>query len=91
MVDFVQAAQERGVPRNIDAERSVLGALMLHAEAITDVSMVVKAEDFYLPAHQAIFRSILEVHDAKSVCDPIAVEEQLLRKSLLVKGQRRTT
>ena len=83
MVDFVQAAQERGVPRNIDAERSVLGALMLHAEAITDVSMVVKAEDFYLPAHQAIFRSILEVHDAKSVCDPIAVEEQLLRKSLL--------
>ncbi|MEZ5962661.1 MAG: replicative DNA helicase [Planctomycetota bacterium] len=82
MVDFVQA-QERGVPRNIDAERSVLGALMLHADALGDVSAILRADDFYLPAHQVIYRSICEVHDARAVADPIAVEEQLSRASML--------
>jgi len=82
MVDFVQA-QERGVPRNVDAERSVLGALMLHADALGDVASILRPEDFYLPAHQIIFRSICEVHDARAVADPIAVEEQLTRTSLL--------
>src|SRR5690606_29214508 len=85
MVDFVQP-QERGVPRNIDAERSVLGALMLHADALGDVSMVLRPEDFYVPAHQVIYRSICEVHDERAVADPIAVEEHLARKSLLAEA-----
>ena len=83
MVDFVQTAQERGVPRNVDAERSVLGALMLHPDSLTDVTLLLKPEDFYVPAHQVIFRSICEVHDEKRAADPIAVEEYLLRKALL--------
>ena len=54
MVDFKQTFDGRGVPQNLEAERSVLGALLLHADAVADVSFL-RPEDFYLPRHQVIF------------------------------------
>ncbi len=83
MVDFSYGPEGRGVPRNIDAERSVLGALLLHSTAVADVSGLVKAEDFYHPPHQVIYQAILDTYDASSHTDLIAVEEHLQRKGQL--------
>jgi replicative DNA helicase len=79
MVDFNSAAEGRGVPRNVEAERSVLGALLLHADAVADVSHVLKPDDFYHPPHQVIYRAILETYDASTHTDVIAVAEALSR------------
>jgi replicative DNA helicase len=81
--DLATTAETRGVPRNVEAERSVLGALMLHADAVSDMHGLLHEEDFYLPQHRLIFRAILETYDTKSVSDPIAVEEQLSRRAEL--------
>ena len=83
MVDFNSAAEGRGVPRNVEAERSVLGALLLHADSIGEISHVIRPEDFYHPPHQLIYRSILDAYDRNQHADPIAVEEDLMKKGKL--------
>jgi replicative DNA helicase len=85
MVDFDASMEGRGVPRNVDAERAVLGALLLHADADTldQVHGKLRAEDFYLAKHRLIFRSILDTYDRASQADPITVAEDLERKGML--------
>jgi len=85
MVDF-QAAEGRGVPRNVEAERSVLGSLLLHADAVVEVSHVLQAEDFYHPPHQLIYRSILDTYEERANTDVISVEEDLSRKGKLAEA-----
>ena len=82
MVDFHSSLEGRGVPRNLEAERSVLGALLLHADAVCDVQFL-RADDFYLPRHQLIYHSILAAFNARNATDPIIVEEELSRQGVL--------
>ena len=49
-------------PHNLDAEQSVLGAMMESKEAIANVIEVVKPDDFYKPAHTEIFETILVLY-----------------------------
>ena len=83
MVDFNFPSEGRGVPRNVEAERAVLGALLLDSQSVGDISQVLKPEDFYLPAHQRIFEAIITSNDKKSHTDPIAIEEELSRRGQL--------
>jgi replicative DNA helicase len=82
MVDFKASFEGRGVPQNLEAERSVLGALLLHADAVCDVQFL-RSEDFYLPRHQLIFQSILASFNSRSATDPLIVEEELSRQGML--------
>ena len=82
MVDLQQNFDGRGVPQNLDAERSVLGALLLHTDAVVDVTFL-KPEDFYLPKHQQVFQAILSTYNARSATDPIVVGEELSRQGKL--------
>ncbi|MCB9876377.1 MAG: replicative DNA helicase [Planctomycetes bacterium] len=82
MVDFKQNFDGRGVPQNLDAERSVLGALLLHPDAVADVTFL-KSEDFYLPRHQVIFTSIVAAYNTRQATDPIIVGEVLSREGRL--------
>jgi replicative DNA helicase len=82
MVDFKQNFDGRGVPQNLDAERSVLGALLLHPDAVVDVTFL-KPDDFYLPKHEQIFTSILSAYNNRHATDPIVVGEELSREGRL--------
>lgn len=82
MVDFTKPFDGRGVPQNLEAERSVLGALLLHSDAVADVTFL-KPEDFYLPRHQVIFESILGAFNSRHATDPIVVGEELSRSGRL--------
>ncbi len=73
----------RGVPRNVEAERSVLGSLLLDPASIGDVSQVVKADDFYMPAHRLVFDALVTTFDERSTSDLILIEEHLSRQGLL--------
>ncbi len=83
MVDFAQASESRGVPRNVEAERSVLGALLLDPGSIADISQSLKSEDFYVPAHKLVYDAILETYDQHSHTDVLTVQENLSRKGSL--------
>ncbi len=64
-------------PKNLDAERSVLAACLLQPDAIDEVSASLAPEDFYLPAHQIIYQSILNLHQQNQAVDAISVSEDL--------------
>jgi replicative DNA helicase len=82
MVDFKKTFDGRGVPQSLEAERSVLGALLLHPDAVADVTFL-KGEDFYLPRHQVIYESILAAANGRRATDPIVVGEELSRRGQL--------
>jgi hypothetical protein len=72
-------------PQNLDAEESVLGAMMLSAAAIAAVteSTTLKAADFYRESHGRVFVAILSIYAKGEPVDAITVVDELDRNSHL--------
>ena len=70
---------ERTPPQDIPAEQSVLGGMLLSKDAIADVVEVVRATDFYKPAHQTVFDVIVDLYGKGEPADPITVSAELTR------------
>lgn len=71
-------------PHNLQAEESVLGALMLSREAIGLVGEAgLGPRDFYNPAHQHIFDAIRSLYSGSSPVDVVTVADELRRHNLL--------
>ncbi|WP_171046684.1 replicative DNA helicase [Pseudarthrobacter sp. NamE5] len=70
-----------GPAQNVEAEQSVLGAMLLSREAISEVSELLTGMDFYRPAHDTIYRTILTMHSKGEPVDPITVMATLTRES----------
>ena len=64
-------------PHSTDAERTVLGALLMDPDAIIKVGDFLKPEDFYDPTYQMIFKSIYDLHQAHEVIDFVTVSNNL--------------
>ena len=78
--DAFQGGFERTPPQDIPAEQSVLGGMLLSKDAIAEVIEVIKAPDFYRPAHEMIFASILELYGRGEPADPVTVAALLTKK-----------
>ncbi|WKK27801.1 replicative DNA helicase (plasmid) [Streptomyces olivoreticuli] len=76
---------ERVPPQDLEAEQSVLGGMLLSKDAIDDVVEVLQASDFYRPAHETVFRAILDVHGKGEPADPITVAAYLTTTGELAK------
>src|SRR5690606_36652214 len=70
-------------PHDIAAEQSVLGGMMLSADTIAEVSRLLKADDFYRPAHQAIYQATLSLFEAGEPADAVTVAAELERRGEL--------
>jgi replicative DNA helicase len=70
-------AQIKLPPKSIEAEQSVLGALLLSSDGWDSVSEEVAAEDFYRPDHRMIFRQIARLAEAAEPVDVITVADKL--------------
>lgn len=70
-------------PQNLEAEESVLGAMMISSTAITAVVELVHEEDFYRDSHREIFNSIVTLFNQGEPADPITVTEHLTGKGKL--------
>ena len=64
-------------PQNLDAEMSVLGAMLLSKDAIADVVEVLQPADFYRPAHQSVYDAILKLYVDGNPADPVTVAHEL--------------
>ncbi|WP_147944551.1 replicative DNA helicase [Microbispora sp. CSR-4] len=70
----------RTLPHNIEAEQSVLGALLIGAaHHIDEVAEILQPRDFYRPAHQIIYGAILNLHGAGEPVDEVTVLAELDR------------
>ena len=70
-------------PHNLQAEESLLGAMLLSKDAISVASEKLVAENFYKPAHGHIYEAITSLNAAGEPADPVTVAEELRRAGLL--------
>jgi replicative DNA helicase len=70
-------------PHNLDAEQSVLGAMLESKEAIANVVEVIDPDDFYKPGHSQIYEIILDLYGRGEPADAITVADELARRGLL--------
>jgi replicative DNA helicase len=70
-------ADARVPPASLDAERAVLGAVLLRNETWRDVVTVVTAEDFYRGAHQVLWRAMAALAADQSPIDPLTLSGAL--------------
>jgi replicative DNA helicase len=70
---------ERTPPHDLAAEQCVLGGMMLSKDAIADVLEVIKAHDYYRPAHQTIHDVILDLYGRGEPADAVTVAAELTR------------
>jgi len=74
---------DRHPPHSIDAEQSVLGALLIDRDAVLEVAEVLRPEDFYRQAHGSIFAAVLELYERREPIDIVTVSETLERMGQL--------
>lgn len=70
-------------PQNLEAEQSVLGAIMLDKNAIIKVADKLFAEDFYDPAHSMIYEAMLALFDKRKAIDVLTLTDYLESKKEL--------
>ena len=79
MAEAVLAAAERTLPHNLDAERSVLGAILVHNDAFNMAAQVIDSGDFYRDAHRRVFDRMVALNERGQAIDFITLKEELSR------------
>ncbi|MBI3866692.1 MAG: replicative DNA helicase [Planctomycetia bacterium] len=75
---------DRAPPQNPDAEKGLLGSILLDNHVLDEVADFLSAEDFYLERHQLIYRTIQRLHDSGTHgFDALTVAEGLTRQNEL--------
>ena len=75
---------QRVPPHNLDAEASLLGAMLLSREAIgIAIERGVRPDEFYKPAHRHIFDAIRSLNTSGEAVDPVTVADTLRKAGLL--------
>lgn len=70
-------------PQNLEAEQSVLGALLIDKNAIINVADIITPPDFYKPAHEKIFNAIIELYSKNQPLDLLSLSSLLKEKAIL--------
>ena len=70
---------DRGLPSNVEAERSLLGAILLDNALYTDAGAALKPDDFFLDSHRRIYSRMLEMADTNRPIDLVTLSEELSR------------
>ncbi len=74
---------DRIPPHHLDAERSVLGSMLISSEAVLLAQELLREEDFYDPAHREIFAASLHLAQQSRPVDLITLDEELNRRGKL--------
>lgn len=64
---------------DVVAEQSVLGAMLMSRDTIADITDILEGGDFYQPAHETIYRTIVDLNGKGSPVDPITVNDALTK------------
>jgi replicative DNA helicase len=70
-------------PQNIEAEQAVLGGILIDKNAIFKIADILAAADFYTPAHERIYETILELYEKHQPIDIVSVGNRLKERDIL--------
>jgi replicative DNA helicase len=76
----VDATLERPLPNNLDAERSVLGAILLDNNALNSAIENLRPEDFFLDQHRRVFTQMIALGESQQAIDLVTLTEELHRR-----------
>lgn len=79
----IEAIMGRIPPNSIEAEQSVLGAMIIDKEAINSALEIIKPEDFYKEANREIFETMIVLFNKNEPVDLITLSEELKRRGTL--------
>lgn len=71
---------EKTLPANVEAERAVLGALLIDGEAIGTIAAFLKPEDFYRERHRAIYAARMDLYERQEPGDFVTIVDELRRR-----------
>ncbi|HEX8180354.1 MAG TPA: replicative DNA helicase [Pyrinomonadaceae bacterium] len=74
---------ERPLPHSADAERAILGAIILDNNLINQAIELLRPDDFYVRAHQLVIRAMITLSERGSEINPILLGEELRREGWL--------
>ena len=74
-----EATLERPMPQNLDAERSILGAILLDNHALNAAIENIKPEDFFLEQHRRVFNQMIALGESQQAIDLVTLTESLHR------------
>jgi len=80
---MTQAQNLRIPPQNIDAEKALLGSIMLRPETIYDIMDVVSASAYYADRHRKIFEIMMELFSKSTPIDLLSLSSRLKEKNLI--------
>jgi replicative DNA helicase len=78
-----EATLERPLPQNLDAERSILGAILLDNHALNAAIESVKPEDFFLEQHRRVYTQMIALGELQQAIDLVTLTEELHRRGEL--------
>src|SRR6187431_3611557 len=64
---------DKSPPQDIAAEQSVLGGMLLSKDAIADVVEILRGHDFYRPAHELVYETVLDLYGRGEPADAVTV------------------
>ncbi|MBI1750724.1 MAG: replicative DNA helicase [Acidobacteria bacterium] len=74
-----QAVLERPLPHNLDAERSILGAVLLDNHALDLASEKLRPDEFFLDQHRRIYERMVELREVQQAIDLVTLADELAR------------
>ncbi len=74
--------QSKVLPHSIEAEKSVLGSMLIDNNTITVVSEILLGEDFYTKQNQVLFDAMVELNNEGKPVDPITLKDKLTEKNI---------
>ncbi|MFO7302347.1 MAG: replicative DNA helicase [Acidobacteriota bacterium] len=74
---------ERTLPHNLEAEKCVLGAILINNHAFNQAAEVIDAADFYRDAHRRIFEKMVVLSERSEPIDLVTLKDELLRSGEL--------
>ena len=78
-----EVALERPLPHNLDAERSILGAILLDNHALNAAVEKLQSEDFFLDQHRRVFQQMIALGESQQAIDLVTLTEELQRRGEL--------
>jgi replicative DNA helicase len=77
------ATPERTLPHNLEAEKSVLGAILIHNDAFNHAAEYIDAKDFFRAAHAKIFEKMVALSERGDAIDFVTLKEELAKSGEL--------
>src|SRR5258705_8572060 len=75
----IDTSLERPLPNNLDAERSILGAILLDNHALNTAIENVRPEDFFLDQHRRVYTQMIALGESQQAIDLVTLTEELHR------------